>query len=172
MDIKETLLKEHSKATTNAVISYVGNRPDRFKELFTLYLKGESLVRQRAAWPLSYIVTLFPELIRPYFGKLVKYLKENDHHPAIYRNAFRFLQTIEIPEKYEGPILDIAFKYIKDIKAPVAIQAFAMTTAANIAMKYPELKKELIAIIEENLPYAANGYKARAKKTIREIISN
>ena len=169
MDIKETLLKNHSKAITNEVISYVGNRPERFKELFNLYLKGESLVRQRAAWPLSYIVALFPELIRPYFAQLVKYLQQNDHHAAIYRNAFRFLQTIEIPEKYEGPILDVAIKYVKDINAPVAIQAFAMTTAGNIAMKYPELRNELIAIIEDNLPYAANGYKARARKTINQI---
>ena len=164
-------LTEHSKATTNAVISYVGNRPDRFKELFTLFIKGEPLVKQRAAWPLSYIVTLFPELIRPYFGQLVKYLQQNNHHPAIYRNAFRFLQTIEIPEKYEGPIVDIALKYCKDINAPVAIQAFAMSTAANIAMKYPEIAKELLAILEENLPYAANGYIARARKVMKQIIN-
>ena len=63
MDLREEILKEHSKKQTNKIIKWVGNNQQKFDELVSLFLKGEYRVTQRAGWPLSYIAIEHPQLI-------------------------------------------------------------------------------------------------------------
>ena len=41
MRLRETILKEHSKAQCNKIVNWVGDDLHRFEELFQLFLKGE-----------------------------------------------------------------------------------------------------------------------------------
>jgi hypothetical protein len=79
------------------------------------------------------------------------------------------LQFIDIPKKHQGVIADICFKSLIDKKEPIAIRVFSMTVIANLAAKIPELKNELIPIIEEQLPYASAGFVSRGKKVLKEL---
>jgi len=79
MDLRQTILAEHSKANCNKIVKWVGDSQTRFTELFNLFLNSEYRVNQRAAWPLSYCVINHPSLISPHFAKLVK----NLHKPGI-----------------------------------------------------------------------------------------
>jgi hypothetical protein len=56
MNLKETLLKEHSKANCMRIVKWVGDDQEKFYELFDLFLNAEYRVVQRAAWPVSYCV--------------------------------------------------------------------------------------------------------------------
>ncbi len=164
VDIRETLLQSHSKSTTNRVISFVGADSERFTTLITLYIGGESIVSQRAAWPISYLVIENPHLIVPYYPKLIRFLSKSGLHPGIYRNAFRFLQFVDVPVKYEGKVLELALRFFRNKQQPVAIQAFALSTAVRIALKYPEIAAELIVLIQEGLPLMGKGMQARSRK--------
>ena len=92
MDLRQTILAEHSKANCNKIVKWVGNSQKRFAELFNLFLKSEYRVNQRAAWPLSYCVIDHPELISPHLAKLVKNLHKPGIHDSIKRNTVRLLQ--------------------------------------------------------------------------------
>ncbi|MEI9912473.1 MAG: hypothetical protein WDO71_24165 [Bacteroidota bacterium] len=71
MNLRDTILAEHSKAQTNR--SSNGSAAIKtFDELFGLFLNDEYRVVQRAAWPMSYCVINHPELIKKHFSKLVK----------------------------------------------------------------------------------------------------
>jgi hypothetical protein len=50
MNLRQQILKEHSKRNTDKIVSYIGNDPERFKILFDLFLNDESRVVQRSAW--------------------------------------------------------------------------------------------------------------------------
>jgi hypothetical protein len=56
MDLRQTILAEHSKANCNKIVKWVGNSQKRFSELFNLFLNSEYRVNQRAC--------LAPELLR------------------------------------------------------------------------------------------------------------
>lgn len=88
--IKEWLLKEHSKRNTQLIIEYIGNNPDRLKELLTIFSEGDKRLSQRAAWPLSYIAELHPALVKPHLKFIIRLL-ENSPHDAIKRNVMRLL---------------------------------------------------------------------------------
>jgi hypothetical protein len=51
MKLRETILKEHSKANCIRIVKWVGDDQKRFDELFSLFLNDEYRVVQRAAWP-------------------------------------------------------------------------------------------------------------------------
>jgi hypothetical protein len=71
MKLRETILKEHSKANCMRITNWIGSNQQRFDELFNLFLNDEYRVIQSAAWPLSYSVIQHPALIKKHFAKLI-----------------------------------------------------------------------------------------------------
>lgn len=169
MNLREEILREHSKKQTDKIISYIGTSQKKFDELVELFLKGEYRVTQRAGWPLSYISIAHPEMIRKHLKKLLLNINKSNLHNAVVRNTFRLLQFVEIPKPLQGLATEVCFDYFLDRNQPVAVRVFSMTVLGNLCKSYPDLKNELRISIEVNLPYASAGFKARAKKVLREL---
>ena len=74
-DLRESLLKEHSKAQCAVIVDWIGHSQQRFDSLFNLFLNDDYRVVQRASWPLSYSVLAHPELIKKHFTKLLDNLR-------------------------------------------------------------------------------------------------
>jgi hypothetical protein len=170
MDIKESLEAEHSKTMTTRIVNYVGDDARRFKALMDLFLKGEYRITQRAAWPISYCVIEHPQFIKPYYAPLMKKMQEQGHHPAITRNILRMFQDLEVPEKYCGTLIDLCIKFMMSELQPTAIRAFSITVACNICKRFPELKQELLLVINDlqNHPQLP-AVRHRIKMAIKEL---
>lgn len=168
MDIKKELLKEHSKAQAVKISNYIGDAPEKFDELITLFLADEYRVTQRAAWVVSHCADQYPELIEPHLEKLILNLK-NKVHVAVKRNTVRVLQDVEIPEELLGETADICFTLMQSGEETIAVKVFAMTVLGNICVKFPELKNELIPLIEDQMPYGSAGFKSRGKKILKNL---
>lgn len=169
MDLEREILKEHSKAQTLKIVRYVGNDSERFSELVSLFLKGPYRVTQRAAWPLSICVEHHPEIVNPHLKRLLKNLTQPALHNAVKRNTIRLLQFVEVPKSLHGEVTNICFDYLQDNKEAIAVRAFSMTVLANIAKTNPDLKRELIMILEDILPYGSAGLVSRAHNTIKQL---
>ena len=166
MDLQGEILKEHSKKQCDKIFRWVGKSQKRFDDLFHLFLTGQYRVIQRAAWPVSYCVIAHPEFIKHNFSKLIKNLHKDGLHNSVKRNTVRLLQYVEIPEKYQGEVLEICFNYISSPAEPVAVKAFSLTVLSNLAKLYPEILPELKLVIEEQLPHQTAAFKSRAKKIL------
>jgi hypothetical protein len=167
MDLRKEILKTHSKAQTDKIINYVGNKPDRFKALLNVYLAGPYRVTQRASWPLSYCVQNYPELLKPHFKTVIDFLKKPDVHDAVKRNTIRLLQYVHIPKRFYGSVADLCFNALQNKKEPVAIKAFSITVLGKLVDNEPDLKNELKLILEEQLPYASPAFKVRAMRFLK-----
>ena len=162
MKLRETILTEHSKATCNKIVKWVGSSQERFDDLFDLFLHDEYRVVQRAAWPISYIVIAHPLFIKKHFSKLIKNLHHPGLHDAVKRNTVRLLQHINIPKKFHGEVMDICFNYIAAPGEAVAIKAFSLTILQNLSKQYPD-------IIEDRWDSESAAFRSRAKKIMREL---
>lgn len=169
MKLRETILKEHSKANCLRIVKWVGNSQERFDELFRLFTGNEYRVVQRAAWPVSYAVYAHPEFIKKHFARLLKNLEKPGLHDAVKRNTIRLLQFVTIPEKFHGQLMDICFRYISDPAEAAAVKAFSLTVLQRLAKKYPEIGNELKLVIEERWNYETAAFKARARKILKEL---
>ena len=169
MDIREALLREHSKSQCNKIVDYIGSDKKKFAELMRLFFGNEYRVTQRAAWPLSYCVQRHPELLTPYFDRLLNFLQMPGMHNAVTRNITRLLQGVKIPKKYHGRIMTICFNFISDINTPVAVKAFSLTILDNFLKGYPEIASELKLIIEERWENETPAFRSRARKILRKL---
>jgi hypothetical protein len=169
MDIREALLEEHSKSQCAKIVNYIGRDKNRFAELMNQFFDGEYRVTQRAAWPMSNCAMEHPELIEPYFSKLLEMLKKPGVHDAVARNIIRLLQKVKIPKRYHGKIMTICFEYLASESAPVAVKAFSLTVLDNLSKDYPDIRPELKLIIEERWDHETAAFKSRARKILRRL---
>ena len=171
MNLRATILKEHSRNTRDKIIKWVGNSQQRFDELFELFITDEDLVMQRAAWPVSYIIIAQPQLIQKHFDRLIKNLGKSKLHAAVKRNTVRLLQDIDIPQRFHGDIMNICFNYVASPEEPAAVKAFSLTILQNLSDQYPEIRNELKLIIDERWNYETAAFRSRARKILKEFSS-
>lgn len=170
--IEELVTGEHSKAQVEKIIQYIGDDQIRFDALVSIFLGKEPTLARRASWPLSYIILVHPNLVKKWLGKIIKNLNKPDQHPAMYRNTFRFLEEIEIPNKYAAQVLDLAYKFAYDSIPPPAVRAFAITTAWNIVKKYPDMKNELLQTIKYLQNHESPAIRSRCRKITIQLSKN
>lgn len=169
MNLREQILKEHSKANCDAIVKWIGDSQQRFDQLFDLFINDEYRVVQRAAWPLSYAVGAHPKFIQKHFASLLKNVQKPGVHNAVKRNTIRLLQDVVIPPKYQGQVMDLCFGYIADPGEFAAVKAFALTVLENLSKQYPEIKPELKTVIEERWDYESAAFHARARKILKKL---
>ena len=169
MNLREEILKEHSKSQKDKIVNWVGDSQQRFNELFHLFLNDEYRVTQRAAWPVSYCVESHPEFIKDNFSKLLKNLEKPNLHDSIKRNSIRLLQHVAIPKKYQGQVMNVCFEFLESPTAAVAIKAFSLAVLGNLATQYPEIIPEVKLLIEDQLPHQTAAFKSRAKSFLKSI---
>jgi len=169
MYLQQLLLSKHAKSTTQAVINWVGNDVSRFNQLMAAVFSNNTILAQRAAWAMSYLVVEQPFLIQPHILKLLKHVKGNVH-PALKRNTFRFLKEIELSEKFYSPIIDACFAVASNPKEPIAVICFAMQTLVKITLRYPEIKNEVLYLTDIHQQNQAPGVQNTIQK-IRKALS-
>jgi len=169
LNLRHELLKITNKAQVLRIIKYIGNDATKFNDLVKLFLNGPYRLAQRASWPLTVCVEKNPELAKPYLKLLLQNLKKEPLHNAVKRNTVRLLQYVVIPGKLQGLAVDLCFQYLIDPKEPIAVRVFSMTVLANIAEDKPDLKRELLLVLEDQLPYGSAGFISRARRTIKKL---
>lgn len=169
MDLRKTLLQQHSKQNAIKVALYVGNSRFRFKQLVNIYLSGPYRITQRASWPLSICTEKSPELLGPHLKAILRHLERSDIHDAVKRNTIRLLQFVDIPARSQGKVIDLCFRYLQSKDEPVAVKVFSMTVLSRLVKRHPDLRRELRIIIEDQLPYATAGFISRAGRIFKEL---
>lgn len=171
MDLRAELLSENSKKQTLKLAAAIIGQPEQFAQLMSYFLNDEGggyLLPQRAAAVVNEVGAREPDLLQPYFEKMILDLR-NDIHDAVKRNTVRLLQYHDLPESLLGEAADICFGLLQSAKEPVAVKVFSMTVLYNIVRRVPELKSELAYSIEEQMAYGSAGFVSRGKKVLHAL---
>jgi len=169
MDLLQLIQEEHSKSQCDKIVAYIGNDKKKFAWLMKIFLTGENRDVQRAAWPLSYCVQAHPHLVEPYFKELLNMLEKPGVHNAVQRNITRLLQTVTIPKRYQGKVMDTCFGFIESHDTPVAIKAFSLTILEKLSKDYPDILPELKLIIEERWEHETAAFRSRGRKILKGL---
>ena len=168
MHLPQELLTESSKANALRVAGFIGNDPKRFGALMEIFFEGPGHLIQRAATVMNHCVEMHPGLIEPYFGQLLAYCRGPVPN-AVKRNAMRLLQSQQVPEALEGELINLCFDLLNKAGEAVATKVFAMTVAHNLCHSYPDLQRELVFLIEAQLPYQSAAFRNRGRKVLTAL---
>ncbi len=171
MNIKKQLLTEHTKANCEKIASYIGNDSKKFDELVQLMLEGDSRTTQRASHTLQFCTDLYPSLILPYTASFITLLKNNPIN-AIKRCITRAWEKIDLPEEFQGEIVQIAFDFLQNPKEAIAVRTYCITILYNLTKKYPELETEIRLVLLDIFDYeTAPAILGRTRKTLQKLNS-
>lgn len=162
------LLKENSKYNVNRIVKMVKENPDLFNELVILTLQQNVKVSLRASWVLTHCCDKMPELLAPHIESLIN-ASPYFLHTGVRRNVLRMLSKTLIPEELQVFLFDHCLQWVISKKEPVAVKVFAMEILANIAMVEPDLKNEVIPVINDIIPHGTIGILSRGKKILRKL---
>jgi hypothetical protein len=168
MNLKDVLLEDHSLVNVVKIRDWVLQSKANLKKLMAMFLGSDKKCAQRASWVASKVHEIRPEWLDTYQNDLITSL-EKPIHGSIRRNSLRMMQSMHIAEANQGKLLEIVFERLMDAKEELAVKAFAMTVAYNLALPYPELQQELKIIIQDQLPFATPSFKSRAHKILKKI---
>ncbi len=149
MNLREAILQEHSRAHTLAISQWVGDNPKRIDALMQLFMHDEYRVVQRTAWIVSYVARAQPGLMAPYLPAMIQRMQDNTTHVAVKRNELRILQDVELPEPLHGELMHTCFDLVINPAETIAVRAFALGILGRLALVYPEIRNELLLVIED-----------------------
>lgn len=168
MNLRNQILAEASKANALKVVQWIGNDPERFRSILDIFLHDEYRLVQRASWIISTVAEQQPALVKPHLKAMVDRMGDAGVPVAVKRNVVRILQFMPVPKKLQGPVMDYCFRFLENPQETVAVRVFSMTVLANLAQQYPDIKNEIILLIEDQMREGAlPAFKSRGKKTLK-----
>lgn len=134
----------------------------------TKLLDEEHPVGMHFTWLLGGILEENPKQVAP----IVSYCFEHRDQwtfPGIKRTVAKMLWLAGVPEEIEGLAVDELFKWILDPKVKVAVKVYGMDALCNMVLKYPDLKEELLIVIDDQWDKNSVAFRARAKKVLKAL---
>ena len=167
--MRELLTKKASRANSFQVVAMVGEDYELYKELIGLIVNYECPVSEKAAWAMNHCYEDGVGFFEDYLEELIPILGNSTYSDSVKRNIVRILQFIEIPESFQTSVIDSCFELVTNKKTAIAVKAFSLGVLEKMVKLYPELKNELVAVIEDLLPKASSGIKNRGQHILRRL---
>ena len=168
MDLRSLLADIPSGIEKNLLIGAVIKSESHFTSLLQLALYEKDPLAWRASWVLDGSDERKPGLARKHIPEIVQALPRLESKGSL-RSLLRMLTRYDIPEDEQGLLIDLCFSYLVSEQFPVAVKAHAMLVIYNHVLLYPELKNELIAVIEDQEDNNSVGFKSRGRNLIKQM---
>ena len=149
----------------------IGDDEKEFERLMAIVLHGKEPVVQRAAWAMDACLEAHPELLSPYMETLVDALPRFSNN-GVKRQVVKALAMRDIPEKLEGRLADLCFRWLQSSAIPVGVKVHCLQILANITARHPDLAVELQTVISEQIPRNSIGFASRGRKILKQLQSS
>lgn len=170
--LREQLLAEISRRNIDFVVQQTEQNPELLDGLLELYTDADHQTSMRASWGLEKLAERKKIDLTPFLSSIIGKLSQLKSSGA-RRCIAKVLMQYPAPENCEGELLDFCFKMMEDPKEPVAVKANCMTIVFDLLPRYPELKNELFAVIESQIPHSSVGLESRfnvLKRKYRKLL--
>ena len=168
MDFRSLLLNFPSGAEKDLYIKEVIGTKGQFGSLLELALHDKDPVAWRASWVLDGSDEQQAGLATTSISKIVQSLPALESKGSL-RSLLRLLCRYDIPEENQGLLIDLCFSYLTSELYPLAVKVHAMQIVYNHVLIYPELKDELVTVLEDQMENNTVGFLARARRLIKQM---
>lgn len=150
MEYRNLLSKSASRLIVDTIRNSVFDQTERFDELFELAFDHDPKISWKALWTVEKILLVESEFINiEKFNRLTEYTTSCKHDSA-QRILLSILLILQSKPSFELPIpiVNKCFEWFISNKLPVAVQVLALKNLVAYTKKYPEMKQELLAYLE------------------------
>lgn len=139
-----------------------------FEYLFQLVFSPDQRIAWRSCWIIDHASKDHPELLANKLPKIIDGLLTLTN-VSLKRQFTRILCRYQIPEMYLGVTIDRCFELLLPSEA-IAVRANAMQLLFTITKDIPDLKGELISVIESLIEEGGSaGFMNRSHRLLRQL---
>jgi hypothetical protein len=150
MDIREKVLEIRTSRDKQAFVTYFVEDEQQRTALFQLIKDLEPYpYKEYASWILVHLCKSKRIDHQQYYNELVDILFKTEDQ-SVLRSIVCCLDQMKITDYRESDLIDQLIAFIQNFENKVALQVYSMRVLAQFCKKYPELKPEIIEIIELN----------------------
>jgi hypothetical protein len=136
-----------------------------FNQLFSFIFNEDQRLAWRACWVVDKASEEHPDLLQEKIPEIISGFLATKNG-SLKRHFTRILCRYQLPEESLGTIINRSFDLLNPSE-PIAVRVFAMQLLFNITLQVPELKGELISVIENLLEEVSSaGFVNRAGKLL------
>ncbi len=165
--IKSLIEKARNAKDIKEIAGRCADYPKDFDTLIGCIEDKDHHTASLAAWAMSHAVGIRPSILRMKHHKELVRIANQTSLGGIKRNIVRAWQSVDLPEDVRYDIADIALKFLGTPKEDIAIKAFSITVLQNCLKYIPELREEILFIIEKEMPMASAAFRVRAGKFMK-----
>lgn len=168
-EIREKVKHARNVRDVKAIAMICEDDEEGFEELIGCMEDKDFRISGTAAWAMSHAVQKKPDLITSaHQAKLIRLARQTTSG-ALKRNIARAWQWCFLPPDLMFDIAETALGFLNSAEEDVAVKAFSITVLERCLKVIPELKEEVLFILEKEMPHASAAYIHRAGKLIRAI---
>ena len=141
-----------------------------FDSLYRFIFSNEKLLAWRSCWIIDTASEDNPEILNDKLPEIISALITTDDG-SLKRHFTRILCRYTIPEDFLGATVNRCFELLGPMEAP-AVRVNSMQLLFNISQDLPDLKGELISVIENLMEEGGSaGFMNRSAKLLRKLHS-
>lgn len=141
-----------------------------FNQLYKFIFSEEQKLAWRSCWILDTASEAYPDLFADKLPDLIKGLSTTKNS-SLKRHFTRILSRYQIPEEHLGMVVNLSFDLLKPSEPP-AVRVNALQILFNIALQLPDLKGELIAVLEQLISEGGSaGFMNRSARILKTLRS-
>lgn len=169
LSFEELLGSSCSKMALSIAIDEVCRHPHRVHELVGI-AKSTAPYAWRAAWALAHLNEQAPGMLVG-LSHDVQQLFLSTSSYSIKRELLKVLRSQPLPDgDVGGELLDVCFTLSQSGVAPVGLRMYALDMVYRFCVVYPELKPELVAVLEDIVAEPPSvGIKGWAKRLLQQL---
>lgn len=168
VDIVKTRLETLGKQEIYLWKELVKRDETLFAEIYQLIYSENPRIAWHAAWVIDHVSEEDPAKLKPYVPELIDRLPSLKSS-SLRRHFTRMLLSQEIPEHLLGTLVDVLYNLLSPEEA-VAVRANSLQLLYNISMIEPDLKPELISVIEGILEEELTpGMKSKGRNLLKGL---
>lgn len=130
-------------------VKQMEHQPQLIVDTRKLMFSKDPQKSMRAAWLMTHAAFKYPELVKKQLPYIIKLLEQPNLHTGTIRSSIRLFQELDLPEKYVSKMFDLCLNYTKNSTLPHGVRAFAINVLGIICKKYPDLKHEVLLVLNE-----------------------
>jgi hypothetical protein len=168
MTLDELLKLGQSRKNIDQLIEMVLNNPLMFDQLWSIFLSNREPESRRAAWTIDILNEDHPFIQQQHIDCLIHKLDEF-RHDGLKRHSLRILENHNFKPEHIGILASLCFKWLETPGESTAVKAYCIKILEKIAGEEPEIKRELVDVIEIQLDEGTPGFKNIGIKTIQRL---
>ncbi|MFQ5572425.1 MAG: hypothetical protein ACE5G0_22350 [Rhodothermales bacterium] len=155
-----------SRGHVEEVIAQILAAPAQFGELVDAMLHPDLVIRSRAAHCADRITAQRPDLLQPHKQVLLEYIAEVEQW-EVRAMVCRMLPRLHLDADDRKAALTIARGYLRD-KSSI-VRTFAMQALVDLAEADPELRDEVLPVIEKLTRTGTPAMRSRGRKLLKRL---